>query len=62
MAATRAINESLAAESVNVPEEVTALRAQYQRIDRALANLRSRYEVLEHNLSLIHISELTRPY
>jgi len=52
LAATRALNESLAAEAANLPTELSAMRANYQRIDRALVNLRSRYEVLEHRLAV----------
>jgi len=51
LAAVLAINESLAAEAANLPEELSALRARFERVDRALANLRSRYDVLEHHLA-----------
>jgi len=51
LAAARAINESLSAESAGYYQELAVLREEYERLDRGLANLRARYEVLREVLN-----------
>jgi len=50
LAASRARNDTLSAELSGLPQELSALRAQFERLDRGLARVRTDYEELRAGL------------
>lgn len=51
LAATRALNETLWAEVTTMTEELSALRARYERLDRALTRTRAEYDQIRATLA-----------